>query len=236
MSLAPFVANQTDQSPGSLSQDSTSPGEGSEGRHGSKTHLIEFMDEQDARQHSVSKGFRITYSGKATSNIDFLLRQREEDDTVHHFPSEDIIRQGWKFLTNRTPKEAFMLPNKSLADELVQAYFSIVNPGCPLVDEEVFMREYSGKNPDDPPSLLLLNAIMLVGAHVSRPRPERDTLKAAFFQRAKMLFDSRVERNRDINVQALILLTWHSEGTEDIVANTWYWIGVAARIAVSYVS
>jgi transcriptional regulatory protein AMDR len=182
---------------------------------------------------SIQKGVRITYVGKDVSNINFLVRQREgqEDETVYHFPSDEIARQYITHEPERMPREAFVLPEKSIADELVEAYFKKINPGCPIVDEDIFMGQYRSRNPADPPSLLVLQAILLVGAHVSRERPDRDTLKATFFRRAKMLFDARLEKNRDVVVQAALLLTWHSDGEEDIGANAWYWVGIAARIA-----
>ena len=124
-----------------------------------------------------------------------------------------------------------MLPDKALADELITAYFTHVNPGCPILNEEIFMAQYAGHNPADPPSLLVLQAVLLVGAHILKDRPERDSWKAVFFRRAKMLFEARVEWNRDHMVQAALLLTWYSDGVEDVAANAWYWVGTAARIA-----
>jgi hypothetical protein len=47
-----------------------------------------------------------------------------------------------------------------------------------------------------------------------------------------MLFDTRVEWNRDLAVQAALLLTWYSNSVEDITTNAWYWVGVAARLAM----
>lgn len=91
------------------------------------------------------------------------------------------------------------------------------------------MGQYRARDPADPPSLLLLHSILLVGAHVL---PGRTALKSDFFRRAKILIDSRFERNRDVIVQAALLLTWYSDGLEDVAANAWYWIGFAARIAM----
>jgi transcriptional regulatory protein AMDR len=202
-------------------------------RSGFKRHLVEFIDQADMAHRSIQKGVRITYVGKDVSNINFLVRQREgqEDETVYHFPSDEIAHQYITHEPERMPREAFVLPEKAFADELVEAYFTKINPGCPIVDEDIFMGQYRSRNPADPPSLLVLQAILLVGAHVSRERPDRDTLKATFFRRAKMLFDARLEKNRDVVVQAALLLTWHSDGAEDIGANAWYWVGIAARIA-----
>ena len=72
----------------------------------------------------------------------------------------------------------------------------------------------------------------MVGAHVSRGKVERDALKEIFFRRTKYLFDNRIERNRDILVQAALLLTWHSDSADDdVAADAHFWVGAAARIA-----
>lgn len=199
-----------------------------------RRHLVEFIDQEDIGHRSIQRGVRITYVGKDVSNINFLVRQREggDNETVYHFPSDQIARQFITHEPERMPRDAFILPDQALADELVDAYFTKINPGCPIVDEEIFMGQYRGRNPADPPSLLVLQAILLVGAHVSRERPDRDSLKSTFFRRAKMLFDARLEKNRDVVVQAALLLTWHSDGAEDIAANAWYWVGIAARTAM----
>ena len=117
-------------------------------------------------------------------------------------------------------------------DELLHAYFTHVNPGFPVVDEDQFMELYQARDPSNPPSLLLLQSILLVGAHVARTGAEREALKASFFKKAKILFEARFERMRDVAVQAALLMTWHSDGQEDVAANAYYWIGIAARIAM----
>lgn len=161
-----------------------------------------------------------------------MIRHRARNEAVHHFPANQISRQFVCHEIDRIPKEAFTLPSPAVVDELLEHYFRYVNPGFPILDEEVFMSQYRGRDPLNPPSLLVLQAVLMVGAHVSRQRPDRDELKAAFFRRAKMLFDARFEWNRDVVVQAALLLTWHSEGVEDIGANSYFWVGVAARTAM----
>ncbi|EEP76976.1 acetamidase regulatory protein [Uncinocarpus reesii 1704] len=198
----------------------------------SDRHLVKLIDE-DLRQCSIKKGVRVIYVGQDVSNLNFLLRQHtDKDDEVYHFAQNQISRRYLQNGFEHVPREAFVLPEPALADELVEAYFTHVNPGCPILDEEGFMAQYKRRDPADAPSLLILQAVLLAGAHVTRPRPARDTLKAAFFRRAKMLFEARVERNRDILVQAALLLTWYSDPVDDdVAANAHFWVGVAARIA-----
>ena len=163
--------------------------------------------------------------------MNYLIRHRARNEAVHHFPADHISRQYTSHELDRIPREAFTMPCQAVVDELLEKYFRYVNPGFPVLDEQIFMSQYRNRDPLNPPSLLVLQAVLLVGAHVSRNRPDRDELKTAFFRRAKMLFDARFEWNRDVVVQAALLLTWHSEGVEDIGANSYYWVGVAARTA-----
>ena len=195
--------------------------------------LIQLIDE-DLNQRSIKRGVRVVYVGQDVSNLNFLLREQRNDqgDEVHHFATNDISRSYMRQGFDQVPREAFVLPDQALADELVEAYFAHVNPGFPIIEEDIFMAQYKNHNHTDPPSLLILQCILLAGAHVSRPRPTRDTLKGAFFRRAKMLFEGRVERDRDLLVQAALLLTWYSDPIDDdVAANSHFWVGVAARIA-----
>lgn len=133
----------------------------------------------------------------------------------------------------RVPSDALELPDEALADDLLQAYFVHVNRGWPIVDENEFMARYSSRESRNNAQLTLLNAIFLVGAHVLTPmRPEMRDLKPCFFRRAKTLIDYRFEQDRFMYVQVALLMTWHSDGLEDIVANSWHWVGVAARVAL----
>ncbi|KAJ6119423.1 hypothetical protein N7523_003703 [Penicillium sp. IBT 18751x] len=196
-------------------------------------HLVKLIDEEESGRREIQRGVRAFYVGHEHSNMSFLIRQqRDQDDNVYHFASNEIPRRQTKTVQDQLLMDALTLPEPALADELVQAYFSCVNPGYPIVDEDLFMTQYRNRDPSDPPPILLLQAILLVGAHVTRPKVERDALKEIFFRRTKYLFDNRIERNRDILVQAALLLTWHSDSADDdVAADAHFWVGVAARIA-----
>ena len=195
--------------------------------------LVNLIDEGDTGRREIQRGVRAIYVGHELSNMSFLIRQqRDKDDDVYHFAGNEIPRRQLKIGHDQLVLDALTLPEQALADELVQAYFTHVNPGYPIVDEDLFMAQYRNRDPADPPPVLLLQAILLVGSHVTRSKAERDALKEIFFRRTKWLFDSRIERNRDIMVQAALLMTWHSESADDDVAsNAHYWVGVATRIA-----
>lgn len=176
----------------------------------------------------------MAYVGTEVSNTSFLVRQQFGPKTVgvSHYPTNRLSRRHTCHEPDRLPIEAFQLPSKPVVDRLLDAYFTHINPTFPVVDQDLFLAQYEARDPQNPPSLLLLHAMLVAGAHVLYDRAERDAHKALFFRRAKTLFDARFERNRDTVVQAALLLTWHADGAEDVVANAWHWIGVAARTAM----
>ncbi|CAK7238364.1 hypothetical protein SEUCBS140593_010592 [Sporothrix eucalyptigena] len=230
------------------------PTHGADGEY--KKYLVEFIDQPQLAERPIDKTARILYVGSELSNIHFLLRQRMARSTTNE-PSEENVKAKSTdgkpakrivhFPTNRIskpsaglgglaadglPLEAFQLPPKRTVDQLLAAYLQHINPGFPVVDGRLLMRQYRARDPQNPPSLLLLQAILVAGAHVFYTDPdERAAHKAVFFRRAKMLLDARVERNRDTVVQAALLLTWHADGPEDVAANAWHWVGLAARTA-----
>ncbi|CAK7262770.1 hypothetical protein SEPCBS119000_000154 [Sporothrix epigloea] len=223
-----------------------------------KKYLVEFIDQPQLEERPIDKSTRVLYVGSQLSNMNFLLRQRTAkpgrqnentggDDTspkgglhprcsnVVHYATNRIprpsARQGG-FAAEGLPFEAFQLPPKRTVDQLLAAYLQYINPGFPVVDGALFMRQYHARDPQNPPSLLLLQAILVAAAHVFYNDPEeRAVHKSLYFRRAKMLLDACVERNRDTVVQAALLLTWHADGPEDVGANAWHWVGLAARTA-----
>lgn len=206
-----------------------------DGEYPYKRHLVEFIDQPELDERPIDSNARMTYIGTDVSNVNFLVRNqfcpRARASDVCHYPTNRIFRRG---PADGLPLDAFQLPPRTLVDELLEAYFRHVNPGFPVVDERIFMAQYSACDPLNRPPLLLLHAILVVGAHVlySHDKEKRDNYKAAFFRRAKTLFDAGFERNRDATVQAALLLTWHTDGPEDTTANAWFWVGVAVRTAM----
>lgn len=202
-------------------------------------NMADFLDRQEVEHPEITRCGRLFFIGTEFSNLHYLVRQRSRrpDQRVVHFGSHPLPPK-----VPSVPAEILELPPKALADELVKAYFFHVNRGLPIIDEEDFMKVYNGYEDNGhfprcrprcrPVSLLLLNAIFLVGARVLEPaREEVKSLRPAFFRRTKALFDSRFEQHRETYLQAALLLMWQCDDLEDIVSNTWHWVGVATRTA-----
>jgi transcriptional regulatory protein AMDR len=232
-----------------------------DGEYVYKQHRVELIDQPHIAERLIDQNARIAYIGKLNainyiniltfstqnnnnnntyiypgtrvSNINYLVRQNfgSHSPDVSHYPTNRLSRRHTCHEPDRFPVEALQLPARSTVDLLLDAYFTKVNSGFPVVDEDLFMAQYRERDPLNPPILLLLHAILVVGAHVTYDQAERESFKAIYFRRAKNLFDARFERNRDTVIQAALLLCWHTDGPEDVAANAWFWLGVAVRTA-----
>lgn len=115
---------------------------------------------------------------------------------------------------------------------MIDAYFNKINPYFPIIDETDFRKRYADSG--NPPALLLFQSILLAGAHVcDHPKvvQSRSVVKTVLFRRAKALFDMRHENDRLHLIQAALLFTWYLENDDNVSANSYYWAGVACRIA-----
>ncbi|KAF3386920.1 hypothetical protein F1880_001328 [Penicillium rolfsii] len=201
----------------------------------------QFMKPKFARA-PIKEAGRVAYLGES-SNLSLLVQDRHGTTDVVHYPLPPNIRGSRARLTDLDNLEidilhqrgAFLLPPKPLCDELVDAYFKWVAPIVPIINRSRFMRHY--RDPKNPPSLLLLQAILLAGSRVCTNPQLMDangsTTPAAmtFYKRAKALYDANYEDDRVTIVQALVLLGWYWEGPEDVTKNVFYWTRVAMVVA-----
>ena len=200
----------------------------------SKQHLVKFFS-QDL-QNSAPIAWRLAYVGNELSNLNYLTRQRSTNHHVYHYSCSNsyaprVPKEPCQVPTpSRIPKDAFVLPPRQVSDVLIAAYFEHIHPYLPILDRELFLAAY--ENPDTSPPLLLLQAVCLAGSHAQTAFGNTQELKVAFFRRTKACFDSRYEEDRMNMVQAAILMTWLSDGGDDVCANAWWWIGLACRAAI----
>ncbi|KAL1954427.1 hypothetical protein VTO42DRAFT_1197 [Malbranchea cinnamomea] len=205
------------------------------------TSYAQFMKPKFARA-PIKEAGRVAYLGES-SNLSLLVHDRHGTTDVVHYPLPENVRGSKSRLTELDNLEidilhqrgAFLLPPRALCDELVEAYFKWVAPVVPIINRSRFMRRY--RDPKNPPSLLLLQAILLAGSRVCTNPQLMDsngsTTPAAmtFYKRAKALYDANYEDDRVTIVQALILMGWYWEGPEDVTKNVFYWTRVAIIVA-----
>lgn len=222
--------------------------------------MAQFMKPKFARA-PIKEAGRVAYLGES-SNLSLLVHDRHGNTDVVHYPLPENIRGARARLTEPDQVEidilqqrgAFLLPPRSLCDELVDSFFRWVAPVVPVINRSRFMRRY--KDTKNPPSLLLLQAILLAGSRVCTNPQLMDangsTTPAAmtFYKRAKALYDANYEDDRITIVQALILMGWYWEGPEgkkwdniefsdyarsniaaDVTKNVFYWTRVAIIVA-----
>lgn len=186
----------------------------------------QFMKPKFARA-PIKEAGRVAYLGES-SNLSLLVHDKYGTSDVVHYPLPDTVRGIRAKMTEIDNVEidilhqrgAFLLPPRALCDELVDSYFRWVAPVVPVINKSRFIRRY--RDNKNPPSLLLLQAILLAGSRVcSNPQimdANGSTTPAAmtFYKRAKALYDANYEDDRVTIVQALVLMGWYWEGPEGI--------------------
>lgn len=201
-------------------------------------NIADFLGKDNIRAGELEQKSRVCYIGSEPSNFHYLVRQStnepERDGRIHHFSNRQYSVRHTSYRLDSLSADAFARPDKGLERELIEAYFTHINRAWPIVDEDRFRTQLAGKDKRYPITLMLYNAVLVVGAHVlSRSgRPEMKHHQGVFFRRTKALMDARAEQDRLVYVQASLLLTWFADGLEEVVANSWHWIGFAARTAV----
>ncbi|KAM5370533.1 hypothetical protein ACJZ2D_008466 [Fusarium nematophilum] len=190
----------------------------------------------------ITEAGRVAYLGES-SNLTLLVHDRQGSADVVHYPLPENVRGSRARLTELDNVEidilhqrgAFLLPPRSLCDELIDAYFKWVHPIVPIINRTRFMRQY--RDPKNPPSLLLLQSVLLAGTRACNNAQLMDangsTTPAAltFYKRAKALYDANYEDDRVTIVQSLLLMGWYWEGPEDVTKNVFYWSRVATIVA-----
>jgi hypothetical protein len=192
-------------------------------QHNNSTY-VQYMKPKFARA-PIKEAGRVAYLGES-SNLSLLVQDRHGTTDVVHYPLPENVRGARARINELDNVEidilhqrgAFLLPPRALCDELVDAYFQWIAPVVPVINRSRFMRRY--RDPKNPPSLLLLQAILLAGSRVCNNPQLMDangsTTPAAmtFYKRAKALYDANYEDDRVTIVQALILMGWYWEGPE----------------------
>ncbi|KAH6668929.1 fungal-specific transcription factor domain-containing protein [Halenospora varia] len=150
-----------------------------------------------------------------------------------HMSPQDV-----NFLEQQT---CFRVPTKPALDELVREYFLHVHPSLPIIDEGTFweMYTYRARNPTEKPglSLFVFQAMLFAScSFVSLACIRRlgftstRAARAAYYRRAKFLFDFNGELDPISTAQGTLLLTYNSSMRNYKQVNT-FWLGIAIQCA-----
>lgn len=128
---------------------------------------------------------------------------------------------------------AFQRLDKEISDALIQTFFAVVYPLCPIFDLSEFHTKYRAEHF----SPLVLQALYFVAAsHCEQSLiekagfPNRHMATFTFYQRAKALYDANYESDAIATVQALYLLSyWWGSPLEQ--KDMWHWTGLAVGLA-----
>jgi hypothetical protein len=165
-------------------------------------------------------------------------RQSASNSTAQEslFPSTPIIPTS----SNDEGGQGRGLPERDLADRLLDAYFNCVHPLYPFVHESTFRDQYDRlwqpDSPDFQPEwLAILNMAFANGCEFCESINREQVLPMAsvFVSRARTLLAPRLFQPGNLaRVQALLLLCHYLQGTLDL-CECWNLVGVMVRTAVS---
>ncbi|CAG8531568.1 3120_t:CDS:2 [Cetraspora pellucida] len=135
-----------------------------------------------------------------------------------------------------------VIPPDDIVEHLLELYWTNVHPYVPVLNKSIFLQQR--ESPDDPPSLLLLNAMFAVAAEFSdRPSVRTDPESHEkggwiFFDRARNILDSFLDAPRMSTIAALILMSIYQQhntrrsGISPGYFRRWMYIGMAIRMAL----
>lgn len=182
-----------------------------------------------------SSGFNLLLGGYQGLVTHFPL---PDDTDLRHAPVvQDLQHLDTLEVQILKRRGAFILPPRPICDDLIDSYFTWVHPIVPVINRTQFMSQY--QDAKNPPSLLLLQCVLLAGARIStNPELMKDgstsTAVATFYRRAKALYDAGYERDRITLVQSMLLMGWYWAGPADVSKNMFYWSQVAIAVAQNF--
>ena len=162
--------------------------------HGRPEDLISHFNESRARAEAAPKSKDVTKVRTLAPELHPDVTARLRDDGAFQFPAEETCA------------------------ELIDAFFHWVAPLVPVLDKNQFLRSYH--DPDNQPSLLLIQAVLAAGSTVAGG-PNLTTssitpvpVAARYFDRARMLYEANYETDPVTLVQSLILMGCYWEASE----------------------
>ncbi|KAI9715772.1 MAG: hypothetical protein M1812_005771 [Candelaria pacifica] len=180
----------------------------------------------------------ILHPTHSSHNPNFNSERRQDHSLPSYIkpPPPQIASDDIQYLEK---KEALSVPPVELRNELLRSYIEYVHGFLPLLELSDSLRTIDGRDGSGGKlSLLLFQAVMFAGTafvdeiHLRNAGfSSRKVARKAFYQKARLLYDFDYEPDRLSIVQALLLMTYWHDNTDD-EKDTWHWMGVA--ISLSY--
>lgn len=133
----------------------------------------------------------------------------------------------------------FSIPDEETCWKFIHNYFEYINPQLPLIDKTNFYETYADLR--NPPSLLLLNSVLFVGAWHTNSESESseeqfESVKIAqvFLKRARYLYEYSIECEPIALIQSLLCFCFDNENMSNIAKNDYYWVHTAVGVAYAY--
>ncbi|KAM0277496.1 hypothetical protein ACHAQH_005774 [Verticillium albo-atrum] len=185
----------------------------------------------------ITDAGRVGFLGES-SGVSLLTRQGSQG--AAHYPIPRAVgglSTDPRHIENRVLQQrgAFLLPPRQLCDELIDSYFTWIHPIVPVINQARFRRQY--RDPQNPPSMLLLQSLFLASTHTCDNPTLRDAdgsakaMSLTFYKRAKALYDANHETDRVAIVQSMILMGWYWGGREDVLEEAFDWTRAAIVVA-----
>lgn len=211
------------------------------------TRLLEDAASPIQRPDQIKSATQIMYLGE-TFNLTHLVHQTGPNRPKYlrklHYAlplksKSELSSKCYDTTTSEVLRlqKAFDIPPVEQCHELFRVYFKYVHPHYPILDRLDFSIKY--KNPANPQSYLLLQAVLFMGAgHCSESLildagfTSRYEARLTLFKRAKVLYDADYESDQVAIVQSLFLMSfWWNSLTDQ--KDTWHWLGNSISLALT---
>lgn len=190
------------------------------------------------KQIASAKGGRVPLTFLGSLSITFMLQVGQNHVQLPEELYDNDTQDDADELELLKARGAFLLPLAELTRDLVDLYFEHVHPLMPVINRLEFVRKL--EDPDDAPSLMVLQAVLLCGSRVLANPLLRD-LKGlshlallTFFRRAKALYENNYESDAVSIIQTVLLIGLFWDGPEDVTRNLFYWTRVAIGLAQGF--
>ncbi|KAI1167622.1 fungal-specific transcription factor domain-containing protein [Nemania serpens] len=181
-----------------------------------------------------------TYYVGDQSGIGYILDILGESSVVaQHYAlpymvaTHDLTSQDVAYLRS---KGVFSVPNESVCQALLKAYFIHIHPILPVVDAAAVLTSFRNGGASAVNLLLLWSMFSVAANHVDKAvvrqagYQSHKEMKKSMFVRAKCLYDNGCESNRIIIIQSVSLLAfWYSDLGER--TESWHWMGIAISLS-----